>query len=195
LGNNTKQRVAGGISHLLSPAGVAMLALLLISGGRSEDMWVLLGLCLYVVVPLLVLLLLLWHQRCTGDTSDVYDPTPVRRQAMLNLGVVTYALCLVVLSVLEAPPLYCWAGATFLGGAAAVWGINRFWKISIHATGAGGAAALVTLAEASGWPLALGLPVVVGWARWEREAHTGAQLVAGTLLGALVAWVCREIVL
>jgi len=150
---------------------------------------------LYVALPVIVLLDLLRRQRLQAEPVDVYDPGRARRQALLSVGVVTYALCLGILVGLGAPDVYQWAGSTFLGGAAAVWAINRVWKISIHATGAGGAAALVALAQVPGWPLVLGLPLVVAWARWERRAHSPSQLVAGTLLGGLMAWGCGEMIL
>lgn len=183
------------VSHLLSPAGVAAIALLLLSSERPEQGWLLLSMLLYVAIPVGVLLYLLRRQRLQTDPADVYDPGHARRQSLLSLGVVTYAVCLGILIGLEAPDVYRWAGSTFFSGAAAVWAINRVWKISIHATGAGGAAALVALAQVPGWPLALGVPLVVAWARWQRRAHSPAQLVAGTLMGGLMAWGCGEMVL
>ncbi|MBT4609464.1 MAG: phosphatase PAP2 family protein, partial [Gemmatimonadetes bacterium] len=40
-------------------------------------------------------------------------------------------------------------------------------------------------------PLALGLPILVGWARLARRAHNTSQVISGTLLGAAVAWFCQ----
>ncbi len=158
--------------------------------------WLSVALGLYVALPLGILFLLKAKvQQGPQAQADVYDPSPTGRRMFLTFGVVMYGLALMVLWIFNAPADYRWIGATFLGGAVLVWLINRVWKVSIHATGAGGAAGLLVLSTAPGWPLALGLPILVGWARLARGAHNVPQVVTGTLLGAAVAWACKVIIL
>ena len=63
--------------------------------------------------------------------------------------------------------------------------INRRWKISAHAAGAGiGLGTMVTAFGVPALPLALLLPAVC-WARVRIHMHSRAQVVAGAMLGAL----------
>jgi len=190
--------LAKAISHLVNPAGAAAIALC----GLSRDpaagpvAWLILCLGLYVAIPLAAIPLV--RHRLTGldpgperRFTDIYDPAPEARQLLLTAGVSIYGLSAGLLWALEAPAPYLWAATTFLCAATVVWGVNRFWKISIHTTGAGGAAGLLMISGAPGWPLAIGLPLTVAWARWVRGAHNAAQVVSGALLGALVAFGCQ----
>lgn len=64
--------------------------------------------------------------------------------------------------------------------------ITRRWKVSVHATVAGGAVAMVTFLYGP-WLLLLTLLVaLVCWSRVVVEDHTVAQVVVGALLGPLV---------
>lgn len=64
-------------------------------------------------------------------------------------------------------------------------GINRQWKISAHAAGAGlGLGAMVSAFGTPALPLALLLPAVC-WARVRIEMHSRAQVIAGATLGTL----------
>jgi membrane-associated phospholipid phosphatase len=64
--------------------------------------------------------------------------------------------------------------------------ITRWWKVSVHATVAGGAVAMVTFLYGP-WLLTLALLVaLVCWARVVVEDHTVAQVVAGAVLGPVV---------
>jgi membrane-associated phospholipid phosphatase len=64
--------------------------------------------------------------------------------------------------------------------------ITRWWKVSVHATVAGGAVAMVTLLYGP-WLLLLAvLVVLVCWARVMVADHTVAQVVVGAVLGPVV---------
>ena len=179
--------IARIVSHFLSPAGMAALVLVGVPVQARDPRWMGLVLGLYVAVPLCATAIL----SSRGDpTGDVYEPDPSHRRRLLAIGVVIYAVSAALLWALGAPGEYKWAGATFLAAAAIVWLVNFFWKISIHATGVGGAVGILFLSAAPGWPLALGLPILVGWARLARRAHNTSQVISGTLLGAAVAWFC-----
>jgi hypothetical protein len=180
---------AGVLSHILSPAGVAVLVMTVLAvrgtdGGGVALETALAAVVAFAVIPALVVLI----QARSGDTGDVYAPEPAVRRRMLMAGTVCYLMGYVVSEVFCKSPGLHWAGATFSAAAAAVWGIDRVWKISIHNTGAGGGAVLLTQLSPELWPLWGFLPVVVGWARWRRGAHDLAQLAAGTALGGSLAW-------
>lgn len=64
--------------------------------------------------------------------------------------------------------------------------ITRWWKISVHATVAAGAVAVLAFLYGP-WLLVLALLVVlVCWSRVAVADHTVSQVVAGTLLGPVV---------
>lgn len=182
--------LAAGISHVLSPAGVAILVFSGILWPHGADGAMPLAVCISVFAGLPGATLLLLGSR-TGQ-GDVYDPPPVLRQRFLLLGTCCYLAGYVLFEWLGLAPLLRWAAATFTAGAAAVWLVDRRWKISIHNTGAGGGAALLAgVVGPNLWPLCAVLPIVVGWARWTRRAHTVPQLVAGAALGAAIALLLR----
>lgn len=168
------------ISHLLNPAMVAwgvFSGLIWLKGGAW---WAgLAGITFYSVVPGVALL----HLYRTGMIGDVYLPERAQRARLLPLGVAWYFAGLVVLWVLQAPTPMLGAGCAFCGMALLVWQIDRYWKISIHATGVGGGLGIVLAAAGwSLWPLSLSLPLVM-WARLRLQAHTPAQVWAGAILG------------
>jgi membrane-associated phospholipid phosphatase len=64
--------------------------------------------------------------------------------------------------------------------------ITNWWKVSLHATVAGGAVATVALLYGP-WLLLLAGPLaLVCWSRVKLVDHTPAQVVAGALLGPVV---------
>ena len=76
-----------------------------------------------------------------------------------------------------------------LCGLAAMGITTIWWKASMHMAVAAGAVAVVFIENhTAGAIVALLLPVL-GWARWKDGRHSAAQLIGGTLIGALVAGV------
>ena len=64
--------------------------------------------------------------------------------------------------------------------------ITRWWKVSLHATVAGGAVAMLTLLYGP-WLLTLVLLVgLVCWSRVRLTDHTATQVVVGALLGPII---------
>ena len=177
-------RCAIYLSHLLNPAGVAILV---VGIGATSLTTALVGVTIYALIPGLVLITLARRD----SRPDVYDPTPAIRQRMLFAGTVCYLTGYVSSEWFGFDPQMRWIGATFSAGAVVVWGLDRVWKISIHNTSAGGGAVLLTEMSPEFWPFWVMLPLVVGWARWVRRAHDLLQLVAGAALGACLAWLLR----
>jgi hypothetical protein len=168
------------ISHLLNPAMVAWGVFSGLTWLKGGTWWAgLAGITFYSVVPGVALLYLYR----TGMIGDVYLPERSQRARLLPLGVAWYFAGLVVLWLVKAPTPMLGAGCAFCGMALLVWQIDRFWKISIHATGVGGGLGIVLAAAGwSLWPLSLSLPLVM-WARLRLQAHTPAQVWAGAILG------------
>ena len=66
------------------------------------------------------------------------------------------------------------------------WVITLWWKISVHAAIAAGAATVLTLvfgtALLAAWPLV----AVIAWSRVQVGDHTTGQILAGIALGVVV---------
>lgn len=61
--------------------------------------------------------------------------------------------------------------------------ITRWWKVSLHTTVAGGAAATIALLYGPAWLALFLLVALVGWSRVVLTDHTATQVVVGALLG------------
>jgi membrane-associated phospholipid phosphatase len=184
-----KNEIASLVSHLFSPPGVALVLFIWLASevGGGDGGWqaTAIGLGGYVLVPCLVMLAL----KNLGYLRDLYDPEPAHRQRILAAGLACYLMGYSALLALGAHSLFLWCSACFSAGAAIVWLINYFWKISIHATGLGGG--LFILLEVSGqWVLPGGAVVAlaVAWSRLRLGAHTEPQLFAGFGLGVILGW-------
>ncbi len=107
-----------------------------------------------------------------------------RRKPFL-VGLVSYSVGFIALYKLNAPPIVVWLMFSSLTTTLVMQLITRWWKVSIHATGISG-----TLAA---WAFHFGAVVypwfvlvpIVGAARVILHKHTTAQVIVGSLLGAL----------
>lgn len=179
-----QDRMAKMISHVLSPIGIAAG----LFGGqaifhREDDVWgpITIALILFVVIPIIVIL---WIRR--HGIKEVYNPEPLRRQRFLFMGTICYLTGYIIFIKIGAEPYLVWSACTFAVAAGLVCGINLFWKISIHSVAVSGGVFIAMVMTDSGvWPLLLA-PGLVGWARFWLGAHTTFQILAGSLLGAIV---------
>lgn len=112
-----------------------------------------------------------------------------RRFVPLMMCLVSALVGLVILLVWDAPRdvvALAWSMVTVLIACVV---ITKWWKVSLHATVAGGAVATVVLIY--GWVMAVLVPLValVAWARVRVADHTTAQVVVGAILGPVVGGV------
>ncbi|WP_306204284.1 phosphoesterase PA-phosphatase [Actinoplanes sp. RD1] len=122
-----------------------------------------------------------------GKLTNHHIPEREHRMVPLLVGIASVAIGLGALLVLGAPRdvvALLAAGGT---GLLVYTAVTRWWKMSIHAGVAAGTSA--TLVALYGPLLLLTVPLVVlaGWARVRLSAHTTAQVVAGALVGAVIA--------
>ncbi|MBM2614365.1 phosphoesterase PA-phosphatase [Actinoplanes sp. LDG1-06] len=122
-----------------------------------------------------------------GRLTSVHIPEREHRRGPLIFGMVSVAIGTAVLVALGAPRELLALLAAGITGLVVFALVTAFWKMSIHS---GVAAGTVAVLVAIHGPVALiGVPValLVGWSRLVLSAHTVAQVVAGTLVGALIA--------
>ncbi len=116
--------------------------------------------------------------------SDLDMSVRHEREAVFGAFVVFYLLGTIVLWLTHAPNLIVASMAGYTLSTVVVQYITRYWKISTHALGI--TAPLVALIVLYRWqpvPFLILVPMVA-WARIYLRAHTFAQVLAGSVLGA-----------
>ncbi|WP_103503431.1 hypothetical protein [Streptomyces sp. SM14] len=113
----------------------------------------------------------------------------VRRQRVVPMAASAFSVVLgiALLLGLGAPIEVTALVVAMLVGLAATLAVTIWWQISVHNAVAGGTVMILLLVfGAAALPAALLIPLV-GWSRHVLKAHTAAQLVCGTALGAVAA--------
>ncbi|MBX5449128.1 phosphatase PAP2 family protein [Thermogemmatispora sp.] len=177
------QRLARGISIVLSPAAISVPFVLLVALYHSPSLWHALGFALLTLSfvsagPLLYVVLSLR----LGLVSDLDLSHRHERWHPFLFSLLSYALGLLLLLLLHAPRnLELILGLTLLLGALLLV-ITLRWKISIHAATLGGAATVLTAFYGLIFLPSFLLLVLVCWSRVALGRHTLAQVVSGALL-------------
>ncbi|MEU8382288.1 hypothetical protein [Streptosporangium sp. NPDC048865] len=165
----------------------------LLAHGWAGALWGLLAAAVCVAVPVGVIAVGVRRGRL--DSMHLVDRSS-RTKPML-VGLVTVAAGLVLLAVLDAPAIVTATAAVMLGWVLVLGSITLKWKISFHTGVAAGAAVVLAHVLPAAATLAVGAVLVglIGWARVRVSHHTPAQVVAGAVAGAVVAWAVLALVL
>lgn len=185
-------RIALGITYGLNPLLMPVLALTLIAWHISRDpaqtFWTFaIGGMGFVLMPGFYLA----HLVKTGRVASMEVRSRQDRTGPMLVGMAGLSLVVAGLYFVVGEPLLTWLTMFQVGTGVLVILITRFWKISIHQIGITGP--IVLFAGLGALPLLPNLVVgtaliaLVGWSRIYLKAHTPAQVVAGTLLGAVTA--------
>ncbi|WP_406073990.1 phosphatase PAP2 family protein [Micromonospora sp. NBC_01638] len=122
-----------------------------------------------------------------GRLTDHHVGRRDQRRAPLLVGLGSVAAGLALLAVLGAPrPVLALAVAGLVGLVVAV-SVSHWWKISIHSAVAGGTLVILMLTFGALLVVAVPLLALVGWSRVRLRDHTVPQVLAGGVLGALIA--------
>jgi hypothetical protein len=184
----TADRTARLASEILAPA-VLVALLMLVVGWHAGDQpgvsrwWGLPGALFAAGLPLVYVL----RGVRQGRLSSHHIPEREDRRTPLLVGIASVVTGLLALVLLGAPREVVALLAAGGVGLAVFTVVTHWWKMSIHAGVAAGTAA--TLIAIYG-PFALvsaPLVLLACWARVRLSAHTTAQVVAGALVGALIA--------
>lgn len=181
-------RVARWLTELFAPPvlAAALPPVIGAHAGRTVGSglaWGLLGSLFVGVIPYSVIM----YGVLRGRLSDRHIGVREQRTKPLALGLASVLVGIVLLVALGAPrELTALVVAMFVGGLV-VTAVNHFWKLSVHAGVAAGT--MLVLALTFG-PALLATAVVVGAVGWSRVRlgdHTPAQVLAGTVVGAIVS--------
>jgi membrane-associated phospholipid phosphatase len=180
-------RVARLVGELLSPPPILVVLALVVAWDSSPTpaMAVLWGGIAAVFASVLPYAIILRGVR-RGRLSDKNLSLRAERIRFAVVAITSVLLGLALLAALDAPAAMTALLASIAAGVACGWVITLWWKVSVHAAIAAGAATVLLLvfgtALLAAWPLV----AVIAWSRVQVGDHTPAQVLAGVALGIVV---------
>lgn len=184
-----KRWIARVLTYVGHPSLVSTMAIIALAYRFCEPP---LALRLSIVAALTILVIPTIYTAILLKLGKISDPLftvrAERRLLFLPMGIILVA-GFFTMQIMGAPKIMISIGACGATGLAVAAIITRFWKISLHAGGLSGIAALALLV----WPPSaiFAIPFVVGvcWSRVALKEHTPAQVIAGSLLGFILTLV------
>jgi membrane-associated phospholipid phosphatase len=180
-------RVARLVGEVLSPPPILAVLALLVAWDSSPTlaMAVVWGGIAAVSASVLPYALILRGVR-QGRLSDKNISLREQRIRFAAVAIASILTGLTVLAALDAPADMVALQASIAAGVACGWVITLWWKISVHAAIAAGAATVLLLVFGLAllviWPLV----ALIAWSRVQIGDHTPAQVLAGIALGIAV---------
>jgi membrane-associated phospholipid phosphatase len=180
-------RVARLVGELLSPPPILVVLALVVAWDSSPTpgvavLWGGIAAVFASVLPYAIILRGVRRGRLSDENLSL-------REERIRFGVVAITSILVGLAVLvafDAPAEMVALLASIAVGVACGWVVTLWWKISVHAAIAAGAATVLLLvlgtALLAAWPFV----ALIAWARVQVGDHTPAQVLAGVALGVVV---------
>jgi membrane-associated phospholipid phosphatase len=180
-------RVARLVGELLSPPPILVILALVVAWDTSPNpaMAVLWGGIAAVFASVLPYALILRGVR-RGRLSDKNISLREQRIRFGVVAITSILIGLALLAALDAPAEMVALLASIAVGVACGWVITLWWKISVHAAIAAGAATVLTLVFGPALLAPWALVALIAWSRVEVGDHTPAQVLAGVGLGVVV---------
>lgn len=184
-----RRRLAQVVTEVCAPV-VLSIGLLLIVGAASTPnplvglSWGLLAALFVGVIPYGFLLLLGIRR---GRWTDRHVRIREQRTVPLAFAIASVVFGVGVLAVAGAPQPLIALVIAGLAGLAVTVVLTLAWKISIHTAVASGTATILFLVFGPALLLTWPLVAAVGWSRMELRDHSPAQVIAGAVVGTLVA--------
>ncbi|MET7875626.1 phosphoesterase PA-phosphatase [Micromonospora profundi] len=181
-------RIARLVTELTAPAVLVSLLMIAVSwhsspGGGRGLAWGLLATLFVTGIPFAYIL----GGVRRGRFTDHHIGRREQRRVPLLVGLGSVTAGLALLAVLGAPrPLLALAVAGLVGLVVAV-SVSHWWKMSIHSAVAAGTLVILAMTFGRGFLVAAPLLAVVGWSRVRLRDHTVPQVLAGGVVGALIA--------
>ncbi|MDM4723335.1 phosphoesterase PA-phosphatase [Micromonospora sp. WMMA1363] len=187
-GHRPTLRVARIVTEVFAPALLAAAMPIVI--GVTSDLpistgfgWALVGALFCSVIPNT----LIWWGVHRGRLTDHHIRVRQQRRTPLIYGLLSVLVGLALMIGLGAPrPVTAMIVVMFALGLA-VTAANLVWKLSIHAAVTAGSAAVLVIEFGPALLVSALVVALVGWSRVRLRDHTVAQVIAGTVVGLLVA--------
>lgn len=184
-------RAARVVTEVLSPAVVVPLLSFAVAWyATAHDLlatllWGLLVTVFYCAIPMVIVVGGARGGRWTGAWVRERE----RRMVPFLLILVSTLAGLAIMLVGSAPRDVLALAWSMVATLLACLVITRWWKVSVHATVAGGAVATIVLLYGPWYLLLVPALALVCWSRVVVEDHTVAQVVVGAVLGPVVGGV------
>ena len=180
-------RVARLVGELLSPPPILAVLALIVAWDSSPTpaMAVLWGGIAAMSTSVLPYVLILRGVR-RGRLSDRNISLRAQRIRFAAVAITSILAGLAVLAAFDAPAEMVALQASIAVGVACGWVITLWWKISVHAAIAAGAATVLLLVFGPALLVVWPLVAVIAWSRVQVGDHTPAQVLAGVALGVVV---------
>lgn len=184
-------RVARVVTEVLSPAVVVPLlsfAVAWFATGHdllTTVLWGLLVTVFYCAIPMAIVV-----RGARGGRWEGHWVRERERRLVPFLQILVSTLAgLAIMLVWSAPRDVLALAWSMVATLLACLVITRWWKVSVHATVAGGALATIVLLYGPWYLLLVPALALVCWSRVVVEDHTAAQVLVGAVLGPVVGGV------
>lgn len=178
-------RLARVVTELSTPAAINTVTPLVIGGHAGSLGW---GFVISLCSGLVPFAYILMGVR-SANITDHHVTDRAQRPAVMAFILTSLVVGLVAALVLNAPrdvvALTSAMLATLL--VLAVVTVVARWKVSVHAAVAAGSVVMLAIALGSWWALLLVLLPAVMWSRVRLDDHSERQVLAGALIGAVMA--------
>jgi membrane-associated phospholipid phosphatase len=180
-------RVARLVGELLSPPLILVALALVVAWDSSPTpgmalVWAAVAAAFASVLPYALIL----HGVRRGRLVDRNISIREQRVGFGAVAIASILAGLAVLAAFDAPAEMVALLASVAVGVACGWVITLWWKVSVHAAIAAGAATVLMLIHGPALLVAWPLVALVAWSRVEVGDHTPAQVLAGVALGVAV---------
>ncbi|MFF8918964.1 hypothetical protein ACF08M_38095 [Streptomyces sp. NPDC015032] len=122
-----------------------------------------------------------------GHWGDRHVGAKRARLIVMAVILLSVATGIVVMVVCGAPRTMIALIVSMLATLAILAVVTLVWKISVHQAVSAGACAMLIQTYGAWMALGFLLVIIVGWSRAELRDHTRAQVIAGTVVGTVVA--------
>ena len=180
-------RVARLVGEVLSPPPILAVLALVVAWDSSPTpaMAILWGGIAAVSASVLPYALILRGVR-RGQFTDKNISLRQQRIRFAAVAIASILTGLAVLAAFDAPAEMVALQVSIAVGVACGWVITLWWKISVHAAIAAGAATVLLLVFGPALLVVWPLVAVIAWSRVQVGDHTPAQVLAGIALGIVV---------
>jgi membrane-associated phospholipid phosphatase len=180
-------RVARLVGELFSPPPILAILALVVAWDSSPTpaMAILWGAIAALSASVLPYALILRGVR-RGRLTDRNISLRQQRIGFAAVAMASILTGLAVLTVFDAPGEMVALQASIAVGVACGWAVTLWWKISVHAAIAAGAATVLLLVLGPALLVVWPLVALIAWSRVQVGDHTPAQVLAGIALGIVV---------
>ncbi|MFF3849824.1 phosphatase PAP2 family protein [Streptomyces sp. NPDC002328] len=181
-----ESRTARRITDWLEPKNWIIAVTLLVgwhTAGWTGVGWGVVGAFFAALVPLAFIK----YGMRKGYVGDRHVGARTPRLVVMSLALLSVAAGIVLMALADAPRTMIALIVTMLVSLTILVLITFAWKISVHQAVSAGACAILIQTYGPWTALGFLLVVLVGWSRIALRDHTRNQVIAGTVLGTVLA--------